>query len=133
MVLQQASPQPLRRGLVPLACTLTACLLIAGTEAGGQQKGSVLRIGTSGTLSTKSDPAKEKAALDSLQAFVKEETGLRIGTSEVIGQRVHPKTGRTMIKPLVYSLTAAGRRQLADERETWHRFSGALAAILRTS
>lgn len=32
----------------------------------------------------------------------------------------------------VYSLTAAGRRQLADERETWQRFCGALTAILRT-
>jgi PadR family transcriptional regulator, regulatory protein PadR len=33
----------------------------------------------------------------------------------------------------IYSLTASGRRQLVDERETWQRFSGALAAILRTS
>jgi transcriptional regulator len=31
----------------------------------------------------------------------------------------------------VYSLTAAGRKQLAAERESWQRFSGALAAILR--
>ena len=33
----------------------------------------------------------------------------------------------------VYSLTAAGRKQLAGERETWQRFSNALAAILRTT
>src|SRR5215207_7140629 len=33
----------------------------------------------------------------------------------------------------VYSLTATGRKHLADERETWQRFSGALAAILRTT
>lgn len=33
----------------------------------------------------------------------------------------------------VYALTAAGRKRLADERETWERFSGALAAILRTT
>jgi len=33
----------------------------------------------------------------------------------------------------VYSLTAAGRKHLANERETWQRFSGALAAILRTT
>jgi transcriptional regulator len=32
-----------------------------------------------------------------------------------------------------YVLTAAGRRHLATERETWERFSGALAAILRTT
>lgn len=33
----------------------------------------------------------------------------------------------------VYSLTAAGRKQLAEQREVWARFSGALAAILRTT
>jgi transcriptional regulator len=36
-------------------------------------------------------------------------------------------------KAKVYSLTAAGRRQLNDERESWERFAGALTAILRTS
>ncbi|MEX2582558.1 MAG: PadR family transcriptional regulator [Gemmatimonadota bacterium] len=30
----------------------------------------------------------------------------------------------------VYSLTAAGRKQLADQRASWEQFSGALAAIL---
>jgi len=33
----------------------------------------------------------------------------------------------------VYSLTAHGRKALASERETWQRFSTALAAILRTT
>jgi DNA-binding PadR family transcriptional regulator len=33
----------------------------------------------------------------------------------------------------VYSLTAAGRKHLAEERDTWQRFSSALAAILGTS
>ena len=33
----------------------------------------------------------------------------------------------------VYSLTASGRKQLANERATWARFSGALRAILRTT
>jgi transcriptional regulator len=33
----------------------------------------------------------------------------------------------------VYSLTAAGRRHLAEQRQSWERFSGALAAILRTA
>lgn len=32
-----------------------------------------------------------------------------------------------------YKLTAAGRRQLEAERETWERFSKALDAILRTA
>ena len=30
----------------------------------------------------------------------------------------------------VYSLSAAGRKQLAEQRASWERFSGALAAIL---
>jgi PadR family transcriptional regulator, regulatory protein PadR len=30
-----------------------------------------------------------------------------------------------------YKLTAAGRRQLEAERETWERFTGAVEAILR--
>ena len=33
----------------------------------------------------------------------------------------------------VYSLTAAGRKHLTAERESWSRFSGALAAILGTT
>jgi PadR family transcriptional regulator, regulatory protein PadR len=33
----------------------------------------------------------------------------------------------------VYSLTADGRKALAEQREAWTRFSGALAAILRTT
>jgi PadR family transcriptional regulator len=33
----------------------------------------------------------------------------------------------------VYSLTASGRKHLAEQRETWERFAGALAAILRTT
>jgi transcriptional regulator len=32
-----------------------------------------------------------------------------------------------------YSLTAAGRKQLAAERALWSRFSGAVEAILRTT
>ena len=36
-------------------------------------------------------------------------------------------------KAKVYSVTAAGRRQLARQRESWQRFSGALAAILKTT
>ena len=32
-----------------------------------------------------------------------------------------------------YRLTAAGRRQLADQRETWARFSGAVERILQTT
>lgn len=37
-------------------------------------------------------------------------------------------TGR---RAKVYSLTAAGQKQLAEQRAAWDRFAGALAAILR--
>jgi PadR family transcriptional regulator PadR len=33
----------------------------------------------------------------------------------------------------VYRITAAGRRQLEAERETWARFSGAVDALLRNA
>ena len=33
----------------------------------------------------------------------------------------------------VYSVTAAGRRQLAEQRASWERFAGALRAILHTT
>jgi len=33
----------------------------------------------------------------------------------------------------VYSLSATGRKQLAEQRASWERFSGALAAILRVT
>ena len=33
----------------------------------------------------------------------------------------------------VYSVTAAGRSHLADQRETWARFAGAMAAVLRVT
>ena len=32
-----------------------------------------------------------------------------------------------------YEITAAGRRSLGDEVESWRRFAGALEAVLRTS
>ena len=32
-----------------------------------------------------------------------------------------------------YSVTTAGRKQLAEQRAEWKRFTGALAAILQTS
>jgi len=40
------------------------------------------------------------------------------------------KTGRRV---KVYSLTAAGRKELAEQREEWARFSGALSAIFRVT
>ena len=40
------------------------------------------------------------------------------------------KTGRRV---KVYSLTAAGTKELAEQREEWSKFAGALAAILKTT
>src|SRR5678816_3795863 len=40
------------------------------------------------------------------------------------------KTGRRV---KVYSLTASGRKELAEQREEWARFTGALAAILKVT
>jgi PadR family transcriptional regulator PadR len=40
------------------------------------------------------------------------------------------KTGRRV---KVYSVTAAGRKQLADQRDEWARFAGALSAILKVT
>jgi hypothetical protein len=33
----------------------------------------------------------------------------------------------------VYSVTAAGRKALTEQRETWELFSGAIAAILKVA
>lgn len=36
-------------------------------------------------------------------------------------------------KAKVYSVTAAGRKALTEQRESWERFSGALSAILKVT
>lgn len=36
-------------------------------------------------------------------------------------------------KAKVYSVTPAGRKHLAEQRDTWERFSGALTAILKVT
>jgi transcriptional regulator len=40
------------------------------------------------------------------------------------------KTGRRV---KVYSVTPAGRKQLAEQRDEWTRFAGALSAILKVT
>jgi transcriptional regulator len=40
------------------------------------------------------------------------------------------KSGRRV---KVYSVTASGRKQLAEQRDEWTRFAGALSAILRVT
>jgi len=60
------------------ACALAGFLIIPCAIAYTQQANlDVLRIGTSGSLSTDNNPGKEKGAMASLQAFIKDETGLK--------------------------------------------------------
>lgn len=40
------------------------------------------------------------------------------------------KTGRRV---KVYSVTASGRKELAEQRDEWAKFAGALSAILKTT
>jgi transcriptional regulator len=42
-------------------------------------------------------------------------------------------TSETGRRTKVYSITAAGRRQLSEQRASWERFAGALGAILRVT
>lgn len=54
---------------------LAACWLAAGA-APDRAEPKVLHVGSSGTLATGGDAGKEKGALESLQSFIKDETGL---------------------------------------------------------
>src|SRR4051794_32113017 len=76
-------PRPL---FVLLAWTATLVLALAGATAEGRQgKLNVLRIGTSGHFSAHAkDTKKEEGALQSLKAFIKEETGL---DNEILRQK----------------------------------------------
>jgi ABC-type phosphate/phosphonate transport system substrate-binding protein len=63
-----------------------------------QSKIDVLRIGTSGTLAAENESAKEKAALDTLKVFIKDETGL---DNEILRQKdwqeLTDKLGKTQL------------------------------------
>jgi ABC-type phosphate/phosphonate transport system substrate-binding protein len=73
-------PSPLlqhRRGLLVLAYALTILLAVAaGLSPAQRTKIDTLRIGRSGSL-TAGTAQKEKTALESLRAFIKDETGLK--------------------------------------------------------
>jgi transcriptional regulator len=45
--------------------------------------------------------------------------------------RARWKLSSTGRRAKVYSLTASGRKQLAEQRTAWKRFAGAIGAILR--
>src|SRR5262249_34511509 len=76
-LLRSASGRP-RPGPVFLARALATLLAaLAGDPAHARKPDpKVLRIGTSGTLTSTTENAKEKGALESLRDFIKTETGL---------------------------------------------------------
>ena len=47
--------------------------------------------------------------------------------------RSHWEESKTGRRVKVYSVTAAGRKQLAEQRDEWAKFAGALATILKVS
>ncbi len=78
-------PQLFRRGR-PLfvSCLVALCAVVAAAGSFGQQGApSILRIGTSGTLATEAGQS-EQSALDTLRAFIKDETGLE---NEILRQK----------------------------------------------
>lgn len=84
MDLHQALRQP-RQGTILLVGALTTLLIISGTWVQGQQaKVDVLRIGSSGSLTTEKPGKQEKSALETLRTFIKEETGLE---NEIVDQK----------------------------------------------
>jgi ABC-type phosphate/phosphonate transport system substrate-binding protein len=66
-----------RRVLLAGAVALAPLLAFSGAAVNGQQgKLDVLRIGSSGTLNPSGGKQDEKSSLDTLKAFIKDETGL---------------------------------------------------------
>src|SRR5439155_15461112 len=76
MALINISRLVIRRVFVLLAFGLAVVVLVSNAAVVGQQpKSGVLRIGTSGILTTQKT-GKEESALESLKSFIKEETGM---------------------------------------------------------
>jgi ABC-type phosphate/phosphonate transport system substrate-binding protein len=76
MASRHSPPRQLHPGLVLVPVTLAALLAIPGDGAGRQQpRPDVLRIGATGTLTGNADDPREKAGVETLRRFIKEETG----------------------------------------------------------
>jgi len=74
-----------RHGSVLTLGALAALLVCFGGPANGQQgKVQFLRIGTTGTLESGRTPSEEKAALDTLKKFIKDETGF---ANEIVDEK----------------------------------------------
>lgn len=72
---------------VAVGATALSSLLVSDRMANGQKKIDVLHIGTSGTVSGEMGK-KGDAALDTLKAFIRDETGFQMTSST-------RKTGRS--------------------------------------
>ncbi len=94
MVIPQPPSRPSRRGFFLRAAALAA-LLAAPMGAVGQGKITVLRIGTSGTLSTEGGARNEKSSLETLKSFIKDETGL---DNEIINEKDWQELAEKMSK-----------------------------------
>jgi ABC-type phosphate/phosphonate transport system substrate-binding protein len=76
MPLQSRSPLSRLGGFLVLAAVLLVLAAVHGSSASGQEKITVLRIGTSGRLATEGGARNEKNSLETLKSFIKDETGL---------------------------------------------------------
>jgi ABC-type phosphate/phosphonate transport system substrate-binding protein len=84
MALHRISCSVFHRTFVLLAFGLALASLVSNATVTGQQsKGSTLRIGTSGVLTTEKT-GKEESALQTLKSFIKEETGM---DNEILRQK----------------------------------------------
>jgi len=75
MDFQRTCARRLRSGVVLSAGVLACLWLSSAAPVGGQQKPSVLRIGTSNNMTGDKSGKKEESALVTLKDFIKEETG----------------------------------------------------------
>jgi len=82
MFFRQSLPQQYRHPPGILILLLVPLLVLPWAVHGREAKGNVLRIGTSGSLNAET-ASKEKGAINTLQAFIKDETGLN---DEIIRQ-----------------------------------------------
>jgi len=79
-----------------LAGALTTLLIISAAAVDGRQPpAATLQIGTSGALGPTMDSTKEKAALETLKGFIKDETGM---TAEIHKQKDWRDLADNMVK-----------------------------------
>jgi ABC-type phosphate/phosphonate transport system substrate-binding protein len=78
---------PRRTSIRPVLSILSVLAAVVFSSAVGQgqsDKVAVLRIGSTGTLTGDADSPREKAGLDTLRSFIKEQTGM---SNEIQGQQ----------------------------------------------